>query len=297
MEKRYSMRKKIAIASSVLFIMTVALSCGPSKSDPKIIASGCSIDHADKVKENRYIGVLAGIVGKGKMVKILVNDNKYILRYNMETKFDGEAATDKKGLKKKVMPLKKKKGFCVIADFKPSNDGIHVLKSLEVTQTKTMWSRKSIKGELRGGEFVNLAQNGLAPNAELIDVREPFEVANDPGIQVLGAKNIPLGELPGKISELDKTKKYYIFCPGGERAEIARDILAQNHIYPYFMYARIKGDGNGGIIIAERDQSASYTLTASDIESIKSGKKASLGSKTSSSGASAGAAIGGTEGC
>lgn len=288
------MKKSIIGITGLSLVMVFALSCG-SKKDPKVIATGCSIDHADKVKGNRYIGVLAGIVGKGKMVKVLVNDNKYILRFNMKTKFNGETATDKKSLKGKVMPLKKKGGFCVIADYKKADDGIPVLTSLEVTKTKTMWKRKKMKGELSGSEFVTLAQNGLPANAELIDVREPFEVAKDQGIGVLGAKNIPLGKLPGKVSELDKSKKYYFFCPGGERAEIARDILAQNRIYPYFMYARIKGDGNGGLIIAERDASASYSLTSEQIESIKSGEKSSTSVQTSSSGGAP--AIGGAEGC
>ncbi len=269
-------------------------SCGPAKDDPKLISSECKV-HADKVQSNRYIGILAGAVGKGKMVKLIVNDNKYVIRYNKNTKVNGTEIKDKDGIKALIMPLKKEMGKCAIVDFTTAEDGIPIARTLDVTDTKTSWQRGKLQGEVSGGEFATLAANGLPADVELIDVRETTEVSEDPGMTLLGAKNIPLGSLPGKIKELDKSKKYYFFCPGGERAELARDILAQNKIYPYFMWARVKGDGNGGIEITEKDQSATILLTPEQITSIKEGKKAEGSGGAAASGSKP--AISAAEGC
>lgn len=58
----------------------------------------------------------------------------------------------------------------------------------------------------------------------VLDVREPFEyqIAN------LGAKLIPLGELPNRLDELDKNREIVVHCKTGGRSQRASELLAQN---------------------------------------------------------------------
>jgi adenylyltransferase/sulfurtransferase len=58
----------------------------------------------------------------------------------------------------------------------------------------------------------------------VLDVREPheYQIAN------LGAKLIPLGELPARVSELDKDREIIVHCKSGARSQKASEFLAQN---------------------------------------------------------------------
>jgi molybdopterin/thiamine biosynthesis adenylyltransferase/rhodanese-related sulfurtransferase/molybdopterin converting factor small subunit len=60
---------------------------------------------------------------------------------------------------------------------------------------------------------------------ELIDVREPheYQIARIPG-----AKLIPLGELPKRLSELDKNAEIVAHCKMGGRSQQAVDLMKQN---------------------------------------------------------------------
>lgn len=60
------------------------------------------------------------------------------------------------------------------------------------------------------------------PDLFLLDVREPHELA----ISALrGAKNIPLGELAARLSELDSASEMIIFCKSGTRSARALELL------------------------------------------------------------------------
>ena len=58
----------------------------------------------------------------------------------------------------------------------------------------------------------------------VLDVREPYEyqIAN------LGAKLVPLGELPQRAGELDKDRETIVHCRSGGRSQKAAEFLAQN---------------------------------------------------------------------
>lgn len=62
-------------------------------------------------------------------------------------------------------------------------------------------------------------------DAELLDVREPAELM---AFSIPHAVNIPLGQLRGRLSELDKSKEIIVFCAIGVRAYNAARILMQN---------------------------------------------------------------------
>jgi sulfur-carrier protein adenylyltransferase/sulfurtransferase len=81
-----------------------------------------------------------------------------------------------------------------------------------VAQTVPEIQPEELKRRLDAGE-----------NLFVLDVREPFEyqLAN------LGAKLIPLGELPQRTSELDPNREIVAHCKGGVRSAKAVEILQQ----------------------------------------------------------------------
>ena len=63
------------------------------------------------------------------------------------------------------------------------------------------------------------------PEAVLLDVREEAELQ---AYSVPGAVNIPLGQLRGRLGELDPAKRHIVFCAVGVRAYNGARILAQH---------------------------------------------------------------------
>ena len=57
---------------------------------------------------------------------------------------------------------------------------------------------------------------------QLIDVREPHELAIS---HISGARNIPLGELAGRLSKLDSSQEIVLFCKMGSRSRRALELL------------------------------------------------------------------------
>jgi molybdopterin/thiamine biosynthesis adenylyltransferase/rhodanese-related sulfurtransferase len=58
----------------------------------------------------------------------------------------------------------------------------------------------------------------------VLDVREPheYQIAN------LGAKLIPLGDLPARVNELDSSREIVVHCKSGGRSQKAAEFLAQS---------------------------------------------------------------------
>ncbi len=64
----------------------------------------------------------------------------------------------------------------------------------------------------------------IEQGSTVVDVRTPAEYA---GGHYAGATNIPLQELPGRLSELgDKTKSVVVYCASGIRSAHAARMLA-----------------------------------------------------------------------
>lgn len=55
----------------------------------------------------------------------------------------------------------------------------------------------------------------LVPGVQLVDVREPGEVA---GGTLAGFTNIPLGQLPNRVGELDPSRRVVVLCRSGNRS-------------------------------------------------------------------------------
>ena len=62
----------------------------------------------------------------------------------------------------------------------------------------------------------------LTDGAQLVDVREPHEVAAG---ALPESTNIPLGELPDRIGELDASKRVVVLCQAGGRSTQAAEFL------------------------------------------------------------------------
>jgi adenylyltransferase/sulfurtransferase len=68
-----------------------------------------------------------------------------------------------------------------------------------------------------------LSERVKSNHLKLLDVREPHELQ----ISALpNAVNIPLGELAGRLSELDSADEMVVFCKGGTRSARALELLA-----------------------------------------------------------------------
>lgn len=56
----------------------------------------------------------------------------------------------------------------------------------------------------------------------MVDVRKPTEVADG---AVAHALNIPVGDLPGRLDELDPKRPTVVYCAGGYRSSAAASLL------------------------------------------------------------------------
>ncbi|WP_211745360.1 rhodanese-like domain-containing protein [Paenibacillus sp. Marseille-Q4541] len=68
-----------------------------------------------------------------------------------------------------------------------------------------------LKARLQSGEVI-----------QLIDVREDEEVAAG---MIPGAKHIPLGQIPNRLDEIEKTEETIFICRSGYRSERACEYL------------------------------------------------------------------------
>lgn len=62
------------------------------------------------------------------------------------------------------------------------------------------------------------------PGLQLVDVRNPGEAA---GGMIAHAVNIPVGQLPDRLAELDPAKPTVVYCAGGYRSSVAASLLRQ----------------------------------------------------------------------
>ena len=60
---------------------------------------------------------------------------------------------------------------------------------------------------------------------QVVDVRNPGEVADG---TIRGALNIPVGQLPARLDELDPNRPTVVYCAGGYRSSVAASLLRQN---------------------------------------------------------------------
>lgn len=78
--------------------------------------------------------------------------------------------------------------------------------------------------DITSPELKERQHNGTAP--VIIDVRETWENEES---RINGSRNIPLGELPGKLDELEdlKHQEIVVHCKSGGRSASAKAFLTQ----------------------------------------------------------------------
>ena len=77
-------------------------------------------------------------------------------------------------------------------------------------------------GEIGPGELRSKVDRG--EQFVLLDVREPEEVAI---VRLPGSVHIPMGEVPGRLHELDPDKETIVYCHHGVRSLRVANFLAQ----------------------------------------------------------------------
>ncbi len=78
--------------------------------------------------------------------------------------------------------------------------------------------------DVEPAELYQLLQNGTDDRPLVLDVREPWEFKQG---HVPGAQLIPLGELRGRLSELNPEQSVAVICASGSRSQSAAALLGQ----------------------------------------------------------------------
>jgi len=84
-----------------------------------------------------------------------------------------------------------------------------------------MSAANMVRGDAPVASWQKLGSNGFF----LLDVRDPDEYEQG---HIPGAKNIPLGELRGRLQELPKEREIRLYCAAGQRGYYATRLLAQH---------------------------------------------------------------------
>lgn len=84
--------------------------------------------------------------------------------------------------------------------------------------------------------------------AQVIDVREDFEVAEG---MVPGARHIPMGEILGRLDELDKARPVYVVCRSGARsARVAEALESLGYEAHSMVGGMMQWQGEGRPVVA-----------------------------------------------
>lgn len=118
--------------------------------------------------------------------------------------------------------------------------GIDDLVHLELSYAPPFGSAKDVVN-VAGFAACNIRDGFLKPIAtlaeagpQIIDVRPAAVAARKP---VPGARNIPLGELRGRLDEIDRTQPVHVICQMGKTSYFAARILANNGFDAYSILA------------------------------------------------------------
>ncbi|WP_100372270.1 sulfurtransferase TusA family protein [Bacillus sp. FJAT-45037] len=121
-----------------------------------------------------------------------------------------------------------------LADLKAwaKSTGHHYLGTIEEGDTLIHYIRKASESEEKEEvDFPHVISNEELEakvgesNTTILDVREPAEYAFS---HVPTAVSIPLGELEGRLNELDPAHQVYVICRTGSRSAFAAKVLQDN---------------------------------------------------------------------
>ena len=123
------------------------------------------------------------------------------------------------------------KRICVLAAALQMGATIYDLEEAELCYAPQFGSAKDpvnfagmVAGDVLRGDMP-LSHWDSVNGGFLLDVRDPVELAVEP---VLGAVNIPVGELRSRLDELPRDREIHVCCRSGQRGYLATRILIQN---------------------------------------------------------------------
>lgn len=90
----------------------------------------------------------------------------------------------------------------------------------------------------------------LGADATIIDVREADEFAS---ARVVGATNVPLSELAGRLSDIPQDGTFYVMCLSGGRSARATEFLVDNGFAAVNVLGGISQWHQDGFPIAQAD--------------------------------------------
>lgn len=114
--------------------------------------------------------------------------------------------------------------------------------------TEVLYVYKPRPGEIDIDEFKAIAEQKPADKL-ILDVRDADEAMQG---MLVGAKNIPVGEVEGRLSELPRDKEIIVHCVTGIRAEMAHGTLKANGYQSRFLNAVIQIDPDGKYEISKK---------------------------------------------
>ncbi|NUU79729.1 hypothetical protein HP552_31555 [Paenibacillus xylanilyticus] len=95
----------------------------------------------------------------------------------------------------------------------------HYVRKANVTETKEVNKHPHV---ISNDELVK--KLAVKEKITVLDVREPAEYAFN---RIAGAISIPLGELEGRIQELNQEEDIYVVCRTGSRSDFACQLLTE----------------------------------------------------------------------
>ncbi len=79
--------------------------------------------------------------------------------------------------------------------------------------------------------------------AVVVDVREPSEYREG---HVPGALSIPMGQLPGRVGEIDRDKPVHVICASGNRSQAMADLLEHQGFHAWSVAGGTKAWARSG---------------------------------------------------
>ena len=171
--------------------------------------------------EGGVLGILPGIIGliqATETVKLILGIGEPLVGRLM--------LYDALGMKFRELKLRKNPECPICGDHRTITKLIDYQEFCGIPQQQTVeapLTSQTNTGEIEPTEVKQKQDRG--DNFQLIDVREPheYQIARIPG-----AKLIPLGELPKRLHELNKTDEFVMHCKSGVRSAKACDLLTQS---------------------------------------------------------------------
>lgn len=93
--------------------------------------------------------------------------------------------------------------------------------------------------EIDVDNFARRQQQG----GRVLDVREPGEYVEG---HVPGALPVPMGQLPGRLGELDVSEPVYVLCASGNRSSAMTDVLTAAGFEAYSVAGGTQGWAESG---------------------------------------------------